>query len=41
MIFSIEGNVIAEYPIVTTEGVEKMTFFDIFMRLVRASVTVR
>ena len=39
--FTIEGKQIASFPIVTCEGVEKITFFDIFSRLLKSSVAVR
>ncbi len=39
--YTVEGEEIASFPIVTTESVRKITFFDIFKRLLASSVTVR
>ena len=39
--FSVEGQEIASFPIKTTEDIEKITFFDIFKRLLLSSVVVR
>ena len=38
---SIEGNEIAKIPILTSKGMERITFFDIFRRLLSSSLTVR
>ena len=39
--FSVEGKEIASFPVVTSEKVEKITFFDIFTRLLKSTVAVR
>lgn len=39
--FTVEGKEIANYPIVTCEKVEKITFSDIFVRLLKSSIAVR
>ena len=39
--FSVEGNEISKFPIITTSAVERITFFDIFRRLLSSSLTVR
>lgn len=39
--YSIEGQEIGSFPIITSESIEKITFFEIFKRLLTSSVTVR
>ena len=39
--YSVEGEVIACFPALSVEGVEKITLFDIFSRILKSSVTVR
>lgn len=39
--YCVEGKEIASFPIVTTDNVEKITFFDIFRRILGSTVTVR
>lgn len=40
VVYSIGQEEIAQYPIVTSEGVEKITFFGIFKKLLASTVTV-
>lgn len=39
--YSVDGEIVAEFPIVTAQSCEKIGFFDIFKRLLASSVTVR
>ncbi|MBE6681898.1 MAG: D-alanyl-D-alanine carboxypeptidase [Ruminococcaceae bacterium] len=39
--FTVDGKEIANYPVVTCEEVEKITFSDIFLRLLKSSIAVR
>lgn len=39
--YCVDGNEIASFPIVTVEAVEKITFFDIFRRLMGSSLSMR
>ena len=39
--YSVDGNEIASFPVVTTESIRKITYFDIFKRLLSTTVTVR
>ena len=39
--YSVEGKVIASFPALTEDGVEKITYLDIFTRLLKSSITVR
>lgn len=41
VIYSIDGTEIASFAVKTLESIEKTTFFDIFSRIIRSSVTVR
>lgn len=41
VVYSIDGNELSSFPIVTKESVEKITFFELFKRLLTSSVTVR
>lgn len=39
--YTLDGKKLAEYPVITAESVEKITFSDIFRRLLASSVTIR
>ena len=39
--YTVDGKEIASFPVVTAEKVEKITFLDIFLRLMRSSICVR
>ena len=39
--YSVEGKVIASFPALTEDAVEKITYLDIFTRLLKSSITVR
>lgn len=41
VIYTVDGNVVAEHPVVTVSGCERIGFFDIFKRLLASSVSVR
>ena len=41
VVYSIDGNELSSFPIVTKESVERITFFELFKRLLTSSVTVR
>lgn len=41
VVYSIEGNEISSFPVVTRESVERISFFDLFKRLLTSTVTVR
>lgn len=41
IIYTVDGNVVAEHPVVTSSGCERIGYFDIFKRLLASTVAVR
>ena len=39
--YFLDGKCIGSFDVITAEGVEKITFFDLFKRILRNSITVR
>lgn len=41
IVYSIDGETISSFPVVTTEEVEKMSLFDVFSNILLSSITMR
>ena len=41
IVYSIDGETVSSFPVVTTEEVEKMSLFDVFSNILLSSITMR